>query len=75
VETEALDVIGTREALERLRALPPEQAEVVLLRIVGGFTVEEVARLLGRRPGTIRVIQHRALRRLARAFSQEPVTR
>jgi RNA polymerase sigma-70 factor (ECF subfamily) len=46
-------------------ALPPEQAEVVVLRVVGGLSVEETARVVGKRPGTVRVLQHRALRRLA----------
>jgi RNA polymerase sigma-70 factor, ECF subfamily len=46
-------------------ALPTEQAEIVMLRVVGGLPVEEVARIVGKRPGTVRVLQHRALRRLA----------
>jgi RNA polymerase sigma-70 factor (ECF subfamily) len=46
-------------------ALPPEQAEVVVLRVVGGLSVEETARVVGKRPGTVRVLQHRALRRLS----------
>jgi DNA-directed RNA polymerase specialized sigma24 family protein len=33
--------------------------------VVGGLPVEEVAAITGRRPGTVRVLQHRALRRLA----------
>lgn len=45
--------------------LPPEQADVVLLR-VEGLDVEEVARALGRPPAAVRSLQHRALRRLAR---------
>jgi RNA polymerase sigma-70 factor (ECF subfamily) len=36
-----------------------------MLRVVGGLPVEEVARVVGKRPGTVRVLQHRALRRLA----------
>ena len=38
--------------------------EFVLLRVIGGLSVEHVAELLGKRPGTIRVLQHRALKRL-----------
>lgn len=45
--------------------LPESQAEVILLRVVGGFDVAEVAELTGRRAGTVRVLQHRGLRRLA----------
>jgi RNA polymerase sigma-70 factor (ECF subfamily) len=54
------------QAVRRIVALlPPDQAEVVLLRVVAGLPVEEVAAITGRRPGTVRVLQHRALRRLA----------
>jgi RNA polymerase sigma-70 factor (ECF subfamily) len=54
-------------AAQRVAALlSPEQAEVVLLRVVGGLSVDEVAVIVGKRPATVRVIQHRALRRLAR---------
>lgn len=45
--------------------LPPEQAEVVLLRVVGGLDVAQVAEIVGRTPGWVRVNQHRALQRLA----------
>lgn len=51
--------------------LPPDQAEAVLLRVVGGFDVPEVATLMGRTPGAVRVLCHRALRRLATRFVRE----
>jgi RNA polymerase sigma factor (sigma-70 family) len=58
--------------------LTPDQAHVVLLRVLGGLTVDEVAAAMGKRPGTVRVLQHRALRRLAEKLSKlslEGVTR
>jgi RNA polymerase sigma-70 factor, ECF subfamily len=60
-----------REGIERDHALtwiarlPRAQAEVVLLRVLGDFSSEEVAEMTGRSPGAVRVLQHRALRRLA----------
>ena len=33
--------------------------------MVAGLPVEDVAGITGRKPGTVRVLQHRALRRLA----------
>lgn len=62
-------VRGEQAARRIAEVLPPDQAEIVLLRVVGGFSSEEVARILGRRPGTIRVLQHRALRRLAESLA------
>jgi RNA polymerase sigma-70 factor (ECF subfamily) len=75
VEEEVLEGMSTREALARIAALPPDQSEVVLLRVVGGFSAKEVGRIMGKRPGTVRVLQHRALARLARDLAREPVTR
>lgn len=47
-----------------LAELTDEQREVVELRLVGGLPVAEVADLTGRSPGAVRVLQHRAIRRL-----------
>jgi RNA polymerase sigma-70 factor (ECF subfamily) len=55
--------------------LSSDQAEIILLRVIGGLTVEQVADLLNKRPGTIRVLQHRALRRLHAALLKNGVTR
>jgi RNA polymerase sigma-70 factor, ECF subfamily len=61
-------------ALRHLRALPPDQAEVLLLRVVGELDVAEVAAIVGKRPGTVRVLQHRALRGLERRLAAQGVT-
>ncbi len=55
-------------------ALPPAQAEVVLLRVLGGLGVDQVAAIMGKRPGTVRVLQHRALRKLAARLAKKGVT-
>jgi RNA polymerase sigma-70 factor (ECF subfamily) len=57
-------IFSTESALATLRALPPLQAEVVLLRYVAGLDVDHTARLLGKRSGAVRVTAHRALRKL-----------
>jgi RNA polymerase sigma-70 factor (ECF subfamily) len=58
--------LAGEEAVRRIVALlPPDQAEIVLLRVVAGLPVEAVAAATGRKVGTVRVLQHRALRRLA----------
>jgi RNA polymerase sigma-70 factor (ECF subfamily) len=63
--TAALDAISTRAAVAMIATLPPDQAEVVLLRVVAGLDVAQVAAITGKRPGNVRVLTHRALRRLA----------
>jgi RNA polymerase sigma-70 factor, ECF subfamily len=49
--------------------LPATQSQVVLLRVVDGLDVADVARIMGRSPGWVRVTQHRALLHLARLLS------
>jgi RNA polymerase sigma-70 factor (ECF subfamily) len=68
-----LDQLAAQEAIDNLVAgLSPDQAEAVLLRVVGGFDVPEVAQIMERSAGSVRVLCHRALRRLASQFADEP---
>jgi RNA polymerase sigma-70 factor (ECF subfamily) len=49
---------------ELLRALPGKQREILILRVVVGFSAEETADAVSSTPGAVRVAQHRALARL-----------
>lgn len=71
---QAVERISTQAALAWLTALPPLQAEVILLRVVAGLDTEAVARMVGRNPGAVRVASHRGLRRLAQILSESGVT-
>lgn len=62
---EAEEAVGTREALALIATLPPDQAEAVLLRAVVGLDAVSAARVLGKRPGAVRMAAHRGLRTLA----------
>ena len=58
-----------REALRAAMAtLTDEQRQVVTLRFIEGWEVDEVAEAMGRRPGAIHALQHRALGALQRAL-------
>jgi RNA polymerase sigma-70 factor (ECF subfamily) len=65
VESEVDQRLGEGAALRLLKQLPPDQAEVVMLRAVAGLDVEHVARIVGKTAGSVRVLSHRGLRRLA----------
>jgi RNA polymerase sigma-70 factor (ECF subfamily) len=56
---------STARALRLVATLPAMQAEMVMLRVVAGLDVADVARLLDKKPGTVRVTVHRALQALA----------
>lgn len=60
----ALDAETDAEWRQRLSGLSDDQRHVILLRVVAGLPAEQVALILGKRVGTVRVLQHRALARL-----------
>lgn len=64
-EADALERISTSQAIELLRTLPAEQAEMVALRIIAGLDVATVAAIVAKSPGAVRISTHRGLRALA----------
>lgn len=71
-ESAAIGRLGEAEALRIVAALPPDQAQVILLRVLGDLSVERTAEIVGKRPGAVRALQMRALRRLARELGGPP---
>ena len=74
VEAVVVDSLSSADAVRLVRRLPALQAEVVLLRVVVGLPVSEVAELVGRSPGAVRVAAHRGLKALATIMSESGVT-
>jgi RNA polymerase sigma-70 factor (ECF subfamily) len=70
-QAQALDASETEIALKLLASLPPKQAEVVFLRVLAGLEVEDVALMLGKTRGAVRVLQHRALTTLREQLMKE----
>ena len=70
-EAQAVKASESESALAHIASLPPDQAEVVLLRVVGGLDVEEVAAIVGKKAGAVRVLQHRGLKRLSGTLVSE----
>jgi RNA polymerase sigma-70 factor, ECF subfamily len=64
------DMFSTEAALALISRLPARQAEVILLRFVGGLDVEQTARALRKQPGAVRVASHRGLKRLAELIAE-----
>jgi len=74
-EAVAVEHLTAQGAVETLvRRLPTDQAEIVLLRVLGDLDVEQVAEVLGKSKGAVRIAQHRALKRLERTFPRNVVT-
>jgi len=73
-ETDAMAAISTQQALELIATLPPAQGEVLLLRVVADLPVDEVARIVNKRPTAVRALQHRAIVGLARRAARDEST-
>jgi RNA polymerase sigma-70 factor (ECF subfamily) len=63
------ETTAVRAAFAQLRAADRELLE---LRVMAGLSSEEVAAVLGKRPGAIRTAQARALQRLRRNLQRQP---
>lgn len=66
-----------RLATERVRTLcqrlVPDQRDVLLLRLVAGFTIEEAASALDKSPGAVKALQRRGLTGLRKILEREGV--
>ena len=71
---QALEAVATQAAVALIASLPPEQAEIVMLRVVAGLDAGHVGRIVGKTPGAVRVAAHRGLRRLAGQVERAGVT-
>jgi RNA polymerase sigma-70 factor, ECF subfamily len=65
----ALEHMSTEAALELIASLPRDQAEIIVLRVIACLDATQVARIVGKRPGAVRVAAHRALRELGARLS------
>ena len=71
VEREAAEHFATDAAVALIGQLPPAQAEAVMLRVVAGLDVARVAGVMGRSPGSVRVLCHRGLKLLERRLQDD----
>ena len=67
---ERLDSESVRSVCDRLAA---DQRDVLVLRLVGGLSVEEVAAAVGKSPGAVKALQRRGVAALRRIFLSEGV--
>jgi RNA polymerase sigma factor (sigma-70 family) len=75
VEEDALVRIGATDVHRLCGTLPADQRAVLLLRVLGDLTVEQVAQVLGRSVGSVKALQRRGLRSLRTALQDTPPAR
>jgi RNA polymerase sigma-70 factor (ECF subfamily) len=77
VEDQVLDGMSVQGAVALLSGLSRDQAEAVALRVIAGLETPDVAKILGKSAGAVRVALHRGLKALAddpsvRALADRP---
>jgi RNA polymerase sigma-70 factor (ECF subfamily) len=73
-EAQALAVLYREHVLAMIGRLPPDQGDVILLRLVADLDVAHVAQILGKRAGAVRMLQLRGLRTLADLLGDPDLT-
>jgi RNA polymerase sigma-70 factor (ECF subfamily) len=68
VTEDAFAGLDRERVREAIAELPGDQRTVLLLRIIGDLTIEQIAEALGKRPGAVKALQRRALRRMETAY-------
>ncbi len=72
VEEDAEHLLAQSRVEEVLSQLSVDQQSVLLLRVLGGLTVEEVARVLVKRAGAVKALQRRGLAALEKQLGEGP---
>jgi len=75
VETEALNQLALEDMQALLSPLTADQREVITLRMIADLSLEETARVMGKRVGSVKALQRRALVNLKRRLELKEVSR
>ncbi|HEY0948591.1 sigma-70 family RNA polymerase sigma factor [Nocardioides sp.] len=71
VEEDVLARAAATDLARHLDRLTPEQREVVTLRLLADLSLEQTAQVMGKRVGTVKSLQRRALDSLRRSLAGE----
>jgi len=71
---EALAKIGVQEVQRVLGELSEDQRAVLLLRVIGDLSIEDVAKAVDKRPGAVKALQRRGLAAVKRELTRKGVT-
>ncbi|MGH3650764.1 MAG: RNA polymerase sigma factor [Acidimicrobiia bacterium] len=74
VEFEALNHLALAEMKDLLGPLTTDQREVIILRMIADLSLEETAQVMGKRVGSVKALQRRALANLKRHLELKEVS-
>ena len=72
-EAAAVSHLTNLAVLAAVKRLSPEQQKCIVLRFLSGFSVAETAQAMGKNEGTVKALQYRAVRALARLMPADYV--
>ena len=73
-EEDALRALSAERVGRLLAKLSPDQQNVILLRVLGELTVEQVAQVIGKTAGAVKALQRRGLEAIKGELECERVT-
>ncbi|HEU4355977.1 MAG TPA: RNA polymerase sigma factor [Actinomycetota bacterium] len=74
VESEAMRALAEDRVRSILAHLTPDQREVLMLRILGGLTIDEIATVVRKRPGAVKALQARGIAGIRDRIDRTAVT-
>jgi RNA polymerase sigma factor (sigma-70 family) len=74
VEADAMAQLGSDWVTAILDSLASDQRDVLLLRFVSDLSIDETATVLGKTPGAVKALQHRALASIRRKIPEVAVS-
>jgi len=73
-EAEAQQSLATQRVKQVLARLSPDQEDVLVLRMIGGLSIEQVAEATGKTIGAVKSLQARGLAAIRRELAREAVS-
>jgi RNA polymerase sigma-70 factor (ECF subfamily) len=73
-EEDALRALSAERVGRLLAQLSPDQQNVILLRVLGELTCEQVAEVVGKSAGAVKALQRRGFEAIRRDLEKERVT-
>ena len=73
VERTVVEALGAEQVRRLCERLSDDQRDVLLMRLLGRLTVDEIAALMDRTPGSVKALQRRGLLAISRLIEREGV--
>lgn len=73
VETRVMESTSSEGIRRIIDQLPPDQRDVLLLRVLGDLTVQQVSEAVGKSAGAVKALQRRGLASIKRTLAEEGV--